>query len=108
MAGRISVLLVHTSKIQKFTSETFGIEYIDEILKTPTGPEPMEVDDWSCDEQMEWEPVDTVEPMEWEESFIPPRVGPSLQGTPESANLSAPKPNQPDNDRRKRKALRRL
>ncbi|GBM56377.1 hypothetical protein AVEN_73174-1, partial [Araneus ventricosus] len=71
-------------------------------------PEPMEVDDWSCDEQMEWEPVDTVEPMEWEESYIPPRVGPSLQGTPESANVSAPKTNQPDNDRRKRKALRRL
>ncbi|GBN57616.1 hypothetical protein AVEN_85289-1 [Araneus ventricosus] len=41
-------------------------------------PEPMEVDDWSYDEQMEWEPVDTVEPMEWEESFLPPQVDPSL------------------------------
>ncbi|GBN79219.1 hypothetical protein AVEN_247651-1 [Araneus ventricosus] len=48
----------------------------------------MEVDDWSCDEPMEWEPIDTVEPMEWEESFLPPQVGPSLQGTPESTNVS--------------------
>ncbi|GBM67284.1 hypothetical protein AVEN_62757-1, partial [Araneus ventricosus] len=71
-------------------------------------PEPMEVDEWSCDEPMEWEPVDTVEPMEWEESFIPPQVGPSLQGTPEPGNVSAPKTNQLDNDRRKKKALRRL
>ncbi|GBL82976.1 hypothetical protein AVEN_106473-1 [Araneus ventricosus] len=73
-----------------------------------TGPEPMEVDDWSCDEQMEWEPADTVEPMEWEESFIPPQVGPSLQGTPESGNVSVSKTNGRDTVRRKKKALRRL
>ncbi|GBN65426.1 hypothetical protein AVEN_86866-1 [Araneus ventricosus] len=36
------------------------------------GPEPMEVDDWSC-EEMDWEPADTIEPMEWEEAFLPPQ-----------------------------------
>ncbi|GBO22626.1 hypothetical protein AVEN_28519-1 [Araneus ventricosus] len=76
-----------------------------------TGPEPMEVDEWSCDEPMEWEPVDTVEPMEWEESFIPPQVSPCLQATPESghvSDVSVSETNEPDNDRRKKKAMRRL
>ncbi|GBO45317.1 hypothetical protein AVEN_274891-1 [Araneus ventricosus] len=35
MAGRLSVLLVHTSRIRKFTS--FDIEYLSQILKKPTG-----------------------------------------------------------------------
>ncbi|GBN33934.1 hypothetical protein AVEN_266204-1 [Araneus ventricosus] len=80
-------------------------------LERCNGPEPMEVDEWSCDEPMEWEPVDTVEPMEWEESFIPPQVGPCLQGTPESghvSDVSVSKTSEPDNDRRKKKAMRRL
>ncbi|GBM34251.1 hypothetical protein AVEN_60591-1 [Araneus ventricosus] len=107
MAGRISVLLVHTSRIRKFTSETFGIEYLTQILEKPTGPEPMEVDDWICDEEMEWEPADIIEPMEWEDAFLPPQVSPSLQGTLESGNVSAPK-TELDTFRRKKKALCRL
>ncbi|GBO29265.1 hypothetical protein AVEN_159601-1 [Araneus ventricosus] len=60
-----------------------------------TGPEPMEVDDVSNDEEMEWE-----------EAFLPPQVAPSFPletATPVSARVSSPETEEPDNVRRKKK-----
>ncbi|GBN12200.1 hypothetical protein AVEN_77089-1 [Araneus ventricosus] len=73
-------------------------------LDLVSGVEPMERESCSCEEAMDWQPIDSIEEMEWEEVPLPPQVSVPLPLKTEKKNA----PNKPSSVRKVKKACLRL